>query len=324
MINNTTTKVQFQREVDGNWEDVVPITSEECVVLDDGRKLSEALQDIIYVELDSDNVSDGLVTADNEAVVTKDGRGIEVLGANGSTTISELQEKLVIADTDVFIVEDQYYTRKATKASLLREVNGRVSTLEERLGQLDEAINPLNISLSINPNTAERGSTVSVVNVSWSYNRDIRSQTLNGELLDSTIRSMKDTSPTTVNKTYILSATSSTGQTKSKNATLTFMNGVYYGVSSQESYDSAFIRSLTKTLSDSRSRTITVTANTEDYIYYCVPTRLGNCTFAVGGFTGGFSKVETIDFTNQFNYTEKYDIWKSDNKGLGTTKITIS
>ena len=36
-----TTKVQFRREVDGDWENVNPLTSEECVTLQDGRRLSE-------------------------------------------------------------------------------------------------------------------------------------------------------------------------------------------------------------------------------------------------------------------------------------------
>ena len=321
-----TTKVQFRREVDGDWENVNPLTSEECVTLQNGRRLSEVLQDMIYIDTETqgDGEESNLLTSDYREIVTKSGETIELLGVTGSSTISELEEKLVVADTDVFVVEDSHHTRKTTKATLLREVNNKVATLEERMEQLDSALNPLNISLSINPSTAERGSVVSVINFSWNYNRNIRSQTFNGEQLDISIRSKKYTEPVTTNKTFTLTAESTTGQTKSQNASITFLNGVYYGVSPEADYDSAFVLSLTKTLSDSRSRTITVTANTEDYIYYCVPTRLGNCTFTVGGFVGGFSKVKTFNFTNASGYSENYDIWKSDNKGLGTTKVTIS
>ena len=208
--------------------------------------------------------------------------------------------------------------------ALKSEVDDKIAVLEEQVAELDNVLNPLNISLSINPSTAERGSTVSTINFSWSYTRNIRSQTFNGEQLEPSVRSKTYTGTVTANKTFTLSAVSTTGQTKSQNASITFLNGVYYGASSKTTYDSAFVLSLTKTLSDSRSRTITVTAGAEDYIYYCVPSRLGNCTFSVGGFTGGFSKVTTISVTNTHGYSENYDIWKSDNKGLGTTKITIS
>lgn len=320
-----TTKVQFRREHEGLMEDVNPITSEECVILEDGRKLSEALNSYIYIDMDLDTgAEEGLTTKDGQGIVTKDGQTIEVLGEDGSITVSELQEKLVIADTDYLVVEDRYYTRKATKGSLLREVNGRVDSVEERLQEIDNLLNPFEISLSVNQTIAEMGSTINQLNFTWAYNKNIILQRFNGETLENDLRSTVYNSPLASNKTFTLSATSTSNETKSKSVSVSFLNGVYYGVSSTEDYDSQFILSLTKTLSNSRSRTITVKAGAEDYIYYCTPVRLGDCTFTVGGFTGGFSKVKTFNFTNAHGYTESYNIWKSDNKGLGETKITIS
>ena len=320
-----TTKVQFRREHEGLMEDVNPITSEECVILEDGRKLSEALNSYIYIDMDLDTgAEEGLTTKDGQGIVTKDGQTIEVLGEDGSITVSELQEKLVIADTDYLVVEDRYYTRKATKGSLLREVNGRVDSVEERLQEIDNLLNPFEISLSVNQTIAEMGSTINQLNFTWAYNKNIILQRFNGETLENDLRSTVYNSPLASNKTFTLSATSISNETKSKSVSVSFLNGVYYGASSTEDYDNQFILSLTKTLSNSRSRTITVKAGAEDYIYYCTPVRLGDCTFTVGGFTGGFSKVKTINFTNAHGYTESYNIWKSDNKGLGETKITIS
>ena len=83
------------------------------------------------------------------------------------------------------------------------------------------------------------------------------------------------------------------------------------------------INSLTKQLSNSKNRTITVNAGAGEYIFYCVPSRLGACSFNVGGFDGGFSKVATVNFTNSDNYAENYDIYKSDNANLGNTNVTI-
>lgn len=116
-----------------------------------------------------------------------------------------------------------------------------------------------------------------------------------------------------------MNATSNNDIDKTKTVSLKFYNGIYYGKSNNTDYDAQLINSLTKVLSDSKNRTITVDASDGEYIYYCVPTRLGECNFDVGGF----DKVATIDYINSDNYTEQYDIYKSNNAGLGNTTITI-
>ena len=79
-----------------------------------------------------------------------------------------------------------------------------------------------------------------------------------------------------------------------------------------------------QSISDNKNRTIKVNAINDEYIYYAFPSRLGTPIFKVGGFEGGFSKVSTISFTNIYNFTENYDIYKSDNVNLGDTTIVIS
>ena len=49
----------------------------------------------------------------------------------------------------------------------------------------------------------------------------------------------------------------------------------------------------------------------------------GECEFKVGGFSGGFSLIDTIDFINPSGYTESYYIYKSIEPNLGTTKVEI-
>ena len=104
---------------------------------------------------------------------------------------------------------------------------------------------------------------------------------------------------------------------------ISFLNGIYWGVSSSTVYDNNFIKTLTKQLSDNRKRTITVDCNEGQYIYYCLPTRLGTPSFSVGGFSGGFDKVSTILFENNSGFTENYDIWKSTNSNLGNTTVKV-
>ena len=183
--------------------------------------------------------------------------------------------------------------------------------------------NPFNISaLSVEPNIAQMGSTASP-KLTWNYTHStIKSQTINSAVVEATLRT-KTFTGVTATTTYTLAATSNSDVQKSKSATITFANGVYYGKSTTSTYDSALISGLTKQLSNSKGRTITVNAGAGEYIFYCIPSRLGTCSFNVGGFDGGFTKVATVNFTNSDNYKENYDIYKSDNANLGNTNVTI-
>ena len=95
-------------------------------------------------------------------------------------------------------------------------------------------------------------------------------------------------------------------------------------MSSTSTYNTALLKSLSNTLSNSKARSFTVNAGSNQYIFYAVPNRLGGCKFAVNGFEGGFEKVATISYTNSQSYTESYDIYKSDNPSLGNTTVVVS
>lgn len=189
--------------------------------------------------------------------------------------------------------------------------------------QMDELTNPFNISsFTISQSTAQIGSSVNVT-LQWSYSKnDIMNQFLNSESLDLTIRE-KSYPNITTNQNYTIKVTSTTNTTREKSVSIRFYNGIYYGKSSSSTHDESLIKSFTKVLSDSKARTITVNALAEEYIFYCIPSRLGTPNFNVGGFDGGFNKVSTISFTNSDNYTEDYDIYKSTNSNLGNTTVVI-
>lgn len=218
-------------------------------------------------------------------------------------------------------------TDEKTITGGINEVNNKIKKIQKSQIELDAKIwdiqNPFDISsFSVTPNISQMGSTVSP-KLTWNYTHStIKSQTINNTTVESTLRTKTFTGVTTTT-TYTLAGISNSGVQKSKTATITFANGVYYGKSTTLTYDSALISGLTKQLSTTKNRTITVNAGAGEYIFYCVPSRLGACSFNVGGFDGGFSKVATIDFTNSDNYKEKYDIYKSDNANLGNTNVTI-
>jgi len=108
--------------------------------------------------------------------------------------------------------------------------------------------------------------------------------------------------------------------------THTFVNRVYYGVSSTASgYAEADVEGLAgNTLSNSLARSFTVAPGSGEYILYAYPARLGAATFTVGGFEGGFQDPETVSVTNASGYTEDYYVYRSANTNLGSTTVTVS
>ncbi len=196
----------------------------------------------------------------------------------------------------------------------------------EELRQLKIVINELNYKeitttkFNVYPANAELGSNIDV-NVTWEYNKEPVSQSINGIDLEYTVREQQFTN---LNKNTTFKLVFSDGRVNvTKSVSVSFLNSRGYGVSSSKTYDSDFIKSLTRTLTGSRACTFTVDSGINQYIYFAIPSRFGTPTFFVGGFEGGFSKVATIDYTNPSNYTEPYDIYRSDYHNLGNTTVTV-
>ena len=202
---------------------------------------------------------------------------------------------------------------------------------EKRLTDLEKAVDDINYkeiiitSFSASPSTAEMGSKVTSVALSWGVNKTPTALTLDGSALGVNDKSKTVTGTFTANKTWTLKATDERGATSEKTASLSFLNGVYYGAAAEPTeYNSAFILGLSKTLRSSYLSSFNANAGAGQYIYYCLPVRMGERSFKVGGFDGGFSLVRTIGFKNASGYTESYYIYRSDNASLGQTSVTIS
>ena len=183
---------------------------------------------------------------------------------------------------------------------------------------------PISISsLSLSKSIVEIGDILSGLVVTWSYNKeDIVSQKFNGLEVGVDDREYTETEDIISNKTYTLEANDGKNTT-TKSATVKFLNGKYYGVGQEGPYDSDFIKGLTKVLAENKNGNFTVNCGENEFIYFCIPTRFGTPRFSVGGFEGGFFKVDTIEFTNNFGYSENYDIYRSDNSSLGNTTVNV-
>lgn len=200
----------------------------------------------------------------------------------------------------------------------LNDINGKIADL---------MYTPIAISsFTNNVGTVEMGSTVNTVVLNWETNKTPAKLTLDGEDIDKSLKTKTiESAAIKANKTYTLKATDERDAEATKTTAITFLNGVYWGVGDDKSsFDSAFILKLTKGLQASKAKTFTVNAAAGQHIYYAIPTRYGTPSFKVGGFEGGFVKAATIDFANASGYTESYDIWKSDNAGLGNTTVVAA
>ena len=204
----------------------------------------------------------------------------------------------------------------------LNEIEDKLKAHQEALDELLYV--PLTLNLTSNTQTTlEIGTTINSVIFNWNYNKDIVSQKFNNQALEASLRSYTYNLPFNSNQSFKLEANDGKGDFN-KSISFNFLNGRYCGVSSSNIYDSDFIKTLSKELSSSKGKTFTVDCGEGQFIFYCVPTRFGNCSFKVGGFEGGFNKVNTIEFTNASGYVESYDIYKSTNSNLGNTTVVVS
>nr|DAT14275.1 MAG TPA: hypothetical protein [Bacteriophage sp.] len=188
-------------------------------------------------------------------------------------------------------------------------------------------------SFSNNSGTLEIGSRLTSSNFSWNLNKQpskltitAGSQSFEINKTQSGTAAITFAAPLTATTAFTLTATDARKATSTKQTTIYFLNGKYYGVSNitdTSRMDAAFVKGLTRNLVSGRTGSWNVTANAGQYIYFAIPASFGTPAFYVGGFEGGFNKVKTFDFTNASGYTASYNIYRSTNAGLGATTVEV-
>lgn len=177
----------------------------------------------------------------------------------------------------------------------------------------------------------EIGATVAATKVTWQLNKEPKTLKIKfgsepEEILDNSERS-RDYSGKQIksNTNIVITATDERNATATRTVTISFQPKVYWGKSIKTTLENADVLALEgQALATSRGRTINVNAGAGEYIYYVIPSSFGTPTFNVGGFDGGFSKVQTFNLTNASGYEQSYDVWKSVNPGLGNSTVKIS
>ncbi len=240
----------------------------------------------------------------------------------GVYTKEEADERFAVKGTEADVAELQEAV--ATKASqdafndLVDVVNSKASEAEAeairaRLDALEYVDMKIN-TFTASPSVCELGSS-NTINLAWTLSKAATQQTING--MSVTGNSKSFTSVTT-GMTYTLNVTD--GHTSaSKSVSVSFANQIYYGAAS----DLTTVTQLSKVLSNTKARTITVDAGAGEYIVYAIPARLGDVSFFVGGFEGGFEDPVEQIITNESGYQEKYNVYRSTNANLGETTVEI-
>lgn len=198
-------------------------------------------------------------------------------------------------------------------AEAITRIDAKLEDHEQRLNALEYKAITIQ-TFTVSPSVIELGSD-STVSLTWSLNKPATTQTINGTEVQGTSKQYNDISATTA---FTLAV--SDGET-SANKTIAVQgaNQIYYGAA--ENLNA--VTSLSKVLSNEKKRTITVNAGSGQYIIYAYPARLGNVSFWVENFEGGFEPAVVQSLTNESGYTEQYKLYRSTNANLGETTVEI-
>lgn len=296
------------------------------------KESQKATDDAINATKKAESVVGGAISATEEA---KEATSNAIIAANRANiasentenALSDAKESLEIATEaaekfkDVRIVQSEGNDRGVViSQAVVTELLGAIRDDIADLKYIEIKIN----SFSNDINIAEMGSTVNNVLLTWSINKTAKTLTIDGETVTGSSKQITNANLKT-NKTYSLKAVDERDKSATATTTIYFYNGILWGSSAEGTYNSDFINSLSKSvLSNTRARTITVTTNA-NYIYYALPTRLGNPSFVMNNFTTFFEKVgSSIMRTNQSGYTEAYDLWRSPNSYTGNITVIVS
>lgn len=239
---------------------------------------------------------------------------VDVDDALSTTSANPVQNKVVTSSINNLNTNMTSVTAKANANA------AEIEAIKEELGNM--TFIPIDItSFGHKLGAVENGSTISNLELYWECSKVPTSLILNDEAVGLN-------NPIVLTTDYIANAefklVAGDGKTQDEaTTTLDFVDGLYYGVSDTTTYDSTLINNLEQILSTEKAQTLEVTAGLTQSIFIAAPAAL-SYTFSVGGFTGGFHEVATLDYTNKHNYTTSYKIYKSDNMNLGTTTVVLS
>lgn len=249
------------------------------------------------------------ITEENEDALVEE-LSTEVTGAvtlGGLDNVAD--EADGISDTDVLLVRPAGASEWAVN-----------TTLPAQVSRLMSKVFPFTMTLS-GGGTYEKGSS-QTVNLSWTYDRDIESQSINNESLPVGSRSRQYTGVTT-DTVYTLKAVQG-GQAYTKSVSAQFKVRKYYGVSANPSLDNDEILSLSSAWAGRAQASTAFDCTGGKYPYYILPTSMvSGIQFWIGGLRNTDWNEEVREITNAYGYKESYTIYRLNNIQTGVLNIEV-
>lgn len=194
--------------------------------------------------------------------------------------------------------------------------------------QLHPYVNPSISSFTITTDqgsaSLEHGQTVSSSTMAWTLaGTSITTQHLSQAIgsIGAVLRGWTNVSTYTTDRTYTLTVGDGTNQAQA-NASVTFYDKRYWGVSVNSSLNDAQILLLSSELATSfvQSRSLSPSAQ---YIYFAFPAAFGAPSFTVNGLPNTAWTLVTRAFINAHSYSASYNIYRSDNLLTGTYTVAL-
>ena len=172
--------------------------------------------------------------------------------------------------------------------------------------------------------TVEIGQTVSVIGLSWVYNKTPVSQSIDQGIgmIPVPVYVYTDTGTFQSSRTYTLSATDGSSFL-TRQTTVAFLNKCYWGASNDPAITDAEILALSYEFATSFAQSRVITASAE-YVYFAFPASFGVPSFTVNGLPNTAWQVTNRVFVNASGFSNSYSIWRSVNLLTGTYTIVLS
>lgn len=262
----------------------------------------------MLMSLLSEEFEDGIVE-ENEDVFIEEMR----TATGGAVTLGELDN--VTDEADKISDTDDLLVRLAGASGWT--IN---TTLFSQVSQLMSKVFPFTMTLS-GGGTYEKGSS-QTISLSWTYDRDIESQSINNESLLIGIRA-KQYANVATDATYTLKAIQG-GQTYTKSVSAQFKVKKYYGVSASGTLTNDEILALSNTWAGRTQGSTVFDCTGGKYPYYILPTSMvSGIQFWIGGLRNTDWKEETREVTNTFGHKESYTIYRLNSIQTGVLNIEV-
>ena len=209
------------------------------------------------------------------------------------------------------------YEYKSFDASTISYHNITYNTVEKALDKLLYV--PVTVGIS-GGGTYEIGTTIDTVNLTWSTNKDILTQSINNGIgsLAPEVRSYTHSGQTiTTNRTYTITVNDGT-QNGTSSTTVAFMYKRYWGTSSSTSLNNSQILALSSEFSSSRVQTRTFDCTGGTYFYIVYPASWGTATFKVGGLAFSDMILTTQTITNAVGASVLVNVYRVNNIQTGS------